>query len=75
MFHQLSDEDQRKLDLLFNKSEANNNPEISDIRLEARMLCKAILQNTLPGQAQDQAIQKLIEIIQLLRSATVHGFH
>jgi hypothetical protein len=74
MFYQLNDEDQEKLDLLFNESEANKNPEISDILLEARMLCRAILLNILPNQAQDRAIQKLHEIIQILGSATVHGF-
>jgi hypothetical protein len=73
MFHPLSDEDRQKLDLLSSRSEAQNNPEISDILLEVRMLGKAILQNTLPGETQDHAIQKLHEIIQVLGSAIIHG--
>lgn len=73
MFHPLSDEDQQKLDLLFYEFEANASPEISDILIEARMLSKAILQNTFPGRAQDHAIQKLHEIIHILGPATVRG--
>jgi len=33
MSHPLSDKDQKKPDLLFGKSEAQNNPQISDILL------------------------------------------